>query len=105
MSFESELKKGKFVVGECTKCHKVNWPPNHSCSTCFGELTFRAVKEPGIIVEWSGKGDDVFCIVEFEESVRVIGTMYEHSELSPGQKVRIAKCSFDQTPKFTFTVQ
>ncbi|MGQ0606667.1 MAG: Zn-ribbon domain-containing OB-fold protein [Candidatus Nitrosotenuis sp.] len=105
MNFESELKKGKFVVGECAKCHKVSWPPNESCNRCFGGLTWRAVKEPGTIIEWSAKDDVMFCMTEFEESVRVLGIISGNNDLKPGQKVKIASCDFDETPKFTFIAE
>lgn len=101
MNFESELKKGRFVVGECTKCHRTSWPPNESCSKCFGELVWRQVKEPGIIVECSTIDDKVFAMAEFEGMIRVLGSTSEKN-LEPGQKVKIANCGFDQTPRFTF---
>jgi uncharacterized OB-fold protein len=101
MNFESELKKGRFVVGECTKCNRMSWPPNESCSKCFGELVWRQVKEPGIIIECSAIDDKVLAMAEFEGVIRILGSTSEKN-LEPGQKVKIANCGFDQTPKFTF---
>lgn len=102
MNFESELKKGRFAVGECTKCHRVSWPPRESCGNCFGELVWRQVKEPGIIIECSAIDGKAFAMVEFEGMIRILGYTSE-KDLKPGQKVKITSCGFDQTPKFTFT--
>ncbi len=101
MNFESELKKGRFTVGECVKCHRVSWPPSESCSNCFGELVWRQVKDPGIIIECSATDGKAFAMVEFEGKIRILGTIPEKN-LEPGQKVKITGCGFDQTPKFTF---
>ena len=101
--FEAELKKGRFVVCECTKCHKVTWPPNDFCRFCFGSVSWRSVKEPGILVEYSAKDGKKFCIVEFEGSVRVIGTISNGLDLEPGQKIRIVKCGFESMPQFIFS--
>lgn len=101
MSFESELKKGRFMVGQCIKCHNVNWPPNDFCTKCFADLQWRPIKEPGTLIEWSSKDGQAFGIVEFE-NIRVIGILNDH-ELRPGQKMRISSCGFDDSPKFTFS--
>jgi hypothetical protein len=101
--FEDELKNGRFVVGECTKCHKVIWPPGDFCSNCFGVLSWRPVKEPGVIVEWSAKDNKLFCLVEFEKAIRVIGII-SGGEPKPGQKIRISSCGFDNSPKLVFAV-
>jgi uncharacterized protein len=102
LSFESELKQGKFIVGQCIKCHKTSWPPSQYCGNCFGELKTRLVKEPGILLEWSAKDSKTFGIVEFEKSIRVIGAISANSEYKYGQAMRIVSCGFDGTPKFTF---
>jgi hypothetical protein len=101
LSFESELKQGRFIVGECTKCHKTRWPPGQYCNNCFGELKTRPIKEPGILLEWSAKDNNTFGIVEFEKSVRVIGVI-SGKEHKIGETVRVISCGFDGTPKFTF---
>lgn len=100
MIFESELKKGKFLVGECTKCKKVTWPPNDFCSTCFGNLNWRQVKEPGIVIEYSSKDGKVFCLAEFEGVIRVLGVLLGTPKI--GQRVRIGGCGFEDMPKFSF---
>jgi uncharacterized OB-fold protein len=102
MIFESELKNGKFVVGQCIKCRNTNWPPNNFCNNCFGDLTWRQIKEPGILIEWSSKNNQIFGIVEFENSIRVIGTITNDTNLKTGEKMTISNCGFSETPKFTF---
>lgn len=103
MNFESELEKGIFVVGRCTKCNKINWPPSDFCSKCFGDLQYNPIQQPGTLVEWSAKDNKTFGIVEFENAIRIIGTITNHTSLKPGQKMRISNCGFDDSPKFTFS--
>lgn len=103
MNFESELKKGSFVVGRCTKCNNGSWPPSDFCTKCFGSLQYSPIKQPGILIEWSSKEDKIFGIVEFENTIRVIGTITNHIDLKPGQKMKITSCGFDGSPKFTFS--
>ncbi|NDB63740.1 MAG: hypothetical protein EB150_05390 [Nitrososphaeria archaeon] len=101
LNFESELKQGRFTVGKCTKCHNTNWPPSEYCSKCFGELSYSPVKEPGIVIEWSSKDGQTFGIVEFE-GIRVMGAI--QGTPKQGQKAKITNCTFDGSPKFTFSV-
>lgn len=101
-AFESELKKGRFVVCQCTSCSKITWPPNDFCSSCFGSISVRDIKEPGIIIECSAKDGKRFCLAEFEGVVRIIGTM-TGPEPKPGQKVRISSCAYEGDPKFVFS--
>jgi len=44
--FESELKKGNFMIPECLKCNDVVWPPSNFCNHCFGKINWR--KSDGI---------------------------------------------------------
>ncbi|HET8719444.1 MAG TPA: hypothetical protein VFM64_00420 [Candidatus Nitrosotenuis sp.] len=103
--FESELKKGNFFVGECTKCKKIAWPPSDSCNRCFVDLAWRKIREPGILIEYSSKDGKLFGIVEFEEHVRVMGSLSNSKHLEPGQKIRILGCSFDEAPRFQFEAE
>lgn len=103
MNFESELKNGRLVVGRCTKCHNTNWPPSDFCSKCFGDLEYGPIKQPGILIEWSSKENQAFGIVEFENSIRLIGTLTDQVTLRIGQKMKITNCGFDNTPRFTFS--
>ncbi len=101
--FESELKKGRFVVCQCTNCGKITWPPNDSCSSCFGNVSIRDVQNSGIIIECSSKDGKKFCIGEFEGVIRIMGTVSGPIP-NPGQKIRIDRCGFDKGPWFMFSV-
>ena len=100
MSFESELKNGRFSIGECTKCQKVIWPPNDFCNNCFGTLKWRPVKEPGILLEYSSKDGMPFAMIGFERVIKVLGTVSGTPKI--GQRVKVASCGFDDSPKFSF---
>ena len=100
--FESEMRNGKFVIGECHKCQKTTWPPNDFCSTCFGSLAWREIKEPGTLIEHSLMNDEIFGIVEFEGKIRVMGRISAEHGLREGQKMKIAKCSFNESPEYQF---
>ncbi len=92
MNFESELKQGKFVISECTKCNKVIWPPSEICSTCFGAALWKEGPNHGKILEFSKKEGNVFCLVEFDKGIRLIGTLEEDNP-EIGQDVTIKDCS------------
>lgn len=101
MSFESELKQGRFSIGECKKCQRITWPPNDFCSNCFEKIDWRRVKEPGIVLEHSSNDDKAFALVEFEGMIKVLGVISGTPKI--GQRVKIAECGFDGSPKFLFT--
>jgi hypothetical protein len=101
-SFESELRRGRFVVCQCTSCGKIVWPPNDSCSWCFGNVAVRDVQNYGTIVECSAKDGKKFCIAEFEGAIRIIGTI-SSTDPKPGQKIKIVSCGFDKQPWFRFS--
>jgi uncharacterized OB-fold protein len=103
--FESELRNGRFVVGECQKCRRISWPPGEFCSTCFGDLSWRPIMEHGTLVEASSKDGKVFGIAEFEGVVRVIGTIPNGQNAKPGQRVKVTKCTFDRAPRFTLEIE
>lgn len=102
-TFESELKKGRFTVCHCERCDKITWPPNDSCRWCFGKISIRDVQNTGTIIECSAKDGKKFCIGEFEGAIRIMGTV-TGPDPSPGQKIRIISCSFDNEPRFAFSV-
>lgn len=94
MNFEDELKKGNFVVGECIKCKKTVWPPADYCNKCFGDVLTVNGPSQGKIIEFSKQESDYFCLVQFNNDVRVIG------KLGTGipqinQSVRIEKCGIE----------
>ncbi len=100
--FETELKAGRFVIPECPRCQKIAWPPSESCTQCFGNTVWRTVNGPGTLVEHSAKDGKMFCIVELEESFRIMGTLECDKEPVPGQRIKVSSCGFDGSPKFTF---
>lgn len=100
--FEAELKSGRFVIPECPKCQKVVWPPSESCARCFGNTVWRTADEPGVLVEYSSKDGKLFCMVEFENAIRIMGALECTKTPVIGQKIRVLSCGFDNSPKFTF---
>jgi len=87
MKFESELKQGRFVISECSKCKKVIWPPNEICNSCFGEAIWKEGPNQGKVLEFSKKDEVYFCLVEFSDGIRFIGSLEENPEV--GQIVKI----------------
>ena len=102
MRFEDELKKGSFIVGRCPKCHITVWPPSDFCTKCFEKLEYGPITQPGVLIEWSSKEGKVFGIVEFEDTVRVIGALVGSSSFNVGQKMIIQECSYQNSPKLLF---
>lgn len=100
--FEDELKNNNFVCSECVRCRHLVWPPSEFCNKCFGDVTWRPVSRKAILVEFSSKDGKRFCIAEFEDSIRVFGTIEGNSTLSPGQNLVLECCNYDETPKFIF---
>ncbi len=95
MSFEAKLRQGKFVISECTKCNKIIWPPNEICNSCFGKAKWREGPNKGKVLEFSKKEDKIFCLVEFDEGIRFIGTLENESTPKIGQEVKIRHCSIE----------
>ena len=89
MNFESELAKGFFCIPECTKCKKIVWPPSEFCNHCFGEVSLKKGDFEGKIIEFSRQDEDYFCIVEFEESIRIMAKISKSPKI--GQIVKITK--------------
>ena len=104
--FEEELKKGNFITSECHKCDKIVWPPSDYCDNCFKEVNWRKVSTNGTIIELSKQEDDVFCITEFENKIRVMGKLdAEIHMVKSGQTVKLNKCSFDGKSNFFFNLE
>jgi uncharacterized OB-fold protein len=103
--FESEIKVGNFVTSECTYCKKIVWPPSDYCDNCFMEVNWRKVSPNGKLIEWSKKNNDIFCIAEFENTIRVMGKLdTKNVMLKSGQLLKFIKCSLNYKPKFFFTL-
>ena len=93
MNFEDELSKGNFIISECLKCNSTVWPPNEICSKCFGKTEWRNTSRDAKILEFSKESDRIFCLVEFENKIRVLGTLNSDSMPEIGQKVQLDKVS------------
>ena len=90
MSFESKLNEGKFFIPECSKCKKIVWPPAEFCNHCFGIVSLKEGPFEGKIVEFSRQNEQHFCVVEFEDTIRIIANISKIPTI--GQKVIMSKC-------------
>ena len=97
-----ELKESEFICSECQKCKKLVWPPNKYCNRCFGEVTWRPISHTGKLVEFSKKGDTIFCIAEFENEIRVMGSLDGITTPVIGQDLKLIKCSYNGNEEFIF---
>ena len=104
--FETELKAGNFVTSECSYCNKIVWPPSDYCDSCFKKVSWRKVSENGTIIELSRKENDIFCITEFENKIRVMGKLDAKIHMvKPGQAVKLTKCLFNDKNGFFFSLE
>ena len=100
MSFESELSKGKFCIPECSVCKKTVWPAAEFCNYCFGLVHLRKGEFKGKIIEFSKQNDEYFCLVEFENIIRIIA---KSSHLPKnGETVKISKCGITDRNYFFY---
>lgn len=103
--FETELKKGIFMIPECLKCNDVVWPPSDYCSHCFGKISWRKSDGVGTILEFSKSKDVFFCLVEFENKIRILGTIENKSNPPEiNKKVKIQYCKMDGK-NYNFTLE
>jgi len=64
------------------------------------------VSENGTIVELSRKENDVFCITEFENKIRVMGKLDAEIHMAkPGHTVKLTKCLFNDKNGFFFSLE
>ena len=104
--FEDELKTGNFVTSECNHCNRIVWPPSNYSDNCFREVNWRKVSENGIIIEFSKKEHDIFCIAEFENKIRIIGKLdTEINMIKPGQIIKLSKCLLNGKNRFFFSLE
>jgi uncharacterized OB-fold protein len=94
MNYESELKKGNFLISECTHCKKIVWPPSEFCNQCLNENLWRDCSHLGKIIEFSKKGKINFCVAEFENSIRIIGEIVSGMP-EIDKQVNIIDCGID----------
>jgi len=90
MNFESELLQGNFCIPECTVCKRIVWPPVEFCSHCFGLVSLRKGDFQGKIIEFSKQNKEYFCVVEFENIIKVMAKILQIPKI--GQIVKISKC-------------
>jgi len=103
--FEDELKAGNFVTSECMHCMKIVWPPSDYCDNCFRDVNWRKVSLDGKIIEWSKKGNDVFCIAEFEKTIQIMGKIDGNiNALKYGQMIKLTKCLLEDKHRFFFSL-
>jgi len=100
--FEQELKNNNFTCSECKKCDKLVWPPSDFCNKCFGDVMWRPLSRTAKLVEFSHKNDEYFCIAEFEDQIRIMGTIENVENLQVGQTLNLVKCDYDGKEKFVF---
>ena len=101
--FDIELKKGNFVTSKCNYCTKIVWPPSNYCDNCFMEVNWRKVSSNGKLIEWSKKNNNIFCIAEFENTIRIIGKLDIKNVIpKPGQLLKFTKCTLNDKPRFFF---
>lgn len=100
--FEEELKKGKFVCSECQNCKKLVWPPSDYCNRCFGQVTWRSVLQTAKLIEFSKKDNVIFCIAEFENEIRLMGSLQTDTKPVIGQDLKLIKCSYNGNAEFVF---
>lgn len=94
MSFENKLTEGIFCIPKCNNCKKIVWPSSEFCNHCFGSVSLDEDNFKAKIIEFSGKNDQYFCLVEIEKTFRIIATILKTPEV--GQSVIISKCGISQ---------
>ena len=98
--FEEELKNNTFVSSFCTRCNKHVWPPSDMCNSCFGNTIWKPVIRTAQLIEFSRNDDEIFGIVEFEGSIRVMGRIITTHDLQIGQILNLIECNYDGKAKF-----
>jgi uncharacterized OB-fold protein len=90
MNFESKLNEGIFCIPECVECKKIVWPPSEFCNHCFGKVSLKEGPFVGKIIEFSRQDKQYFCLVEFEDAIRIMAKIPKIPNI--GQSVKISKC-------------
>ena len=94
MNFELELSKGNFCIPECTVCKKIVWPPIEFCSHCMGKVSLKKGDFQGKIIEFSKQNEEYFCVVEIENSFKIIAKISKEPQID--QIVKISKCGINE---------
>lgn len=83
------MNNNYITYGKCSKCNVITWPTLGFCTTCLGKTT-RHTTQQGVILIHSKFGNEIFCVVEFEQSIRILGKLINPPKLIQiDQKVRI----------------
>ena len=61
------------------------------------------MKKTAKLIEFSHDKGEVFCIAEFEEGIRIMGTINNTKNLKIGQFLTLVKCDYDGNEKFILT--
>jgi len=91
MNFESELKKGNFLISECNHCEKIVWPSSEFCNLCLGKNSWRKCSCTGKIIEFSKQEKTYFCVAIIENSIKIIGEITS-GRPKIGEEVNIIDC-------------
>jgi uncharacterized OB-fold protein len=102
--FEDELKRNNFICSECPKCDRLVWPPSEFCNKCLGSVIWRPLSREAVLIEYSSKDGKRFGMAEFENAIRVFGTIEGSSALNQGQSLVLKHCDFDKKPIFIFQI-
>lgn len=98
MNFESELKKGNFLISECNQCKKIVWPPSEFCNQCLNETLWKKCTDTGKIMEFSKKEDTYFCVAEID-SIKIIGEIIDGIP-EIGKQITITDCGISNDNYF-----
>ncbi len=102
MNFKTALAAGRFCIPLCVKCKRVAWPPAEFSSCCLDAVFLKEGDLQGRVIEFSEYENHYFCLVAFEEKVRVMAKMLSKPET--GQKVGIVRCGITEKGDYFFDV-
>ena len=103
MTFESELKKGNFVVSKCQSCGIV-WPPSDFCNRCLGVTVLEKTSTTGVILGFSRQDGKYFCLAEIDGSFGIVGRIMSGIP-QMGRQVKIQRCGMrDGSPFFEMSI-
>lgn len=93
MKYEAELRKGIFVIPECSSCNKIVWPPSQYCDTCFGETIWRKGPDKGRIIESFKQDESTICLVDFGDNLKIIGKLTKYTrDPQIGDTINLESC-------------
>ena len=81
---------GYFVFPNVLNVKKIVWPPAEFCNHCFGNVSLKEGPFVGKILEFSRLNQQDFCLVEFENMIRIMAKISQKPKI--GQIVKISKC-------------